>query len=235
QYSALMVMKEAFGDQKMRRFLKYELDRYLQGRGGELIEEQSLQRVENQGYVHYRKGSLVMYALQDAIGEDRVNEALRAFIATWGYREDLFPTSTDLIEAFRAVAGSEHQQLITDMFEKIVLYDLKVTAASVEPAEHGYQVEMTISARKFEADGAGAETEMPLEQTLEVAVFPAKTEEMGDEDLPEPLLLVREVIRSGEQTLRFELPPDSAPPDRVGVDPFVKMIDRNPDDNLRSL
>ena len=50
----------------MRRFLKYELDRYLRGRGGELIEELPLLLVENQPYIHYRKGSLVMYALQDA-------------------------------------------------------------------------------------------------------------------------------------------------------------------------
>ena len=32
EYSALMVMKQQYGDTKMRRFLKYELDRYLFGR-----------------------------------------------------------------------------------------------------------------------------------------------------------------------------------------------------------
>jgi aminopeptidase N len=39
QYSALMVMKQIYGPDKMRRFLKYELDSYLFGRGGEAIEE----------------------------------------------------------------------------------------------------------------------------------------------------------------------------------------------------
>ena len=29
EYSALMVLKQKYGDAKMRRFLKYELDRYL--------------------------------------------------------------------------------------------------------------------------------------------------------------------------------------------------------------
>ncbi len=77
QYSALMVMEEAFGEEKMRRFLKYELDRYLQDRGGELIEELPINRVENQGYIHYRKGSLVMYALKDAIGEAGAQESDR--------------------------------------------------------------------------------------------------------------------------------------------------------------
>ncbi len=60
----------------MRRFLRYELDAYLNARGGELIEELPLMLSENQPYIHYRKGSLVMYALQDVVGEDKVNLAL---------------------------------------------------------------------------------------------------------------------------------------------------------------
>ena len=63
-------MKHRYGEDKIRRFLKYELDTYLRSRGGEVIEELPLDRVENQGYIHYRKGSLVMYLLQDRLGED---------------------------------------------------------------------------------------------------------------------------------------------------------------------
>src|SRR5687767_3250761 len=59
QYSALMVMEKEYGRAKMRRFLKNELDSYLSGRGGERVEELPLYRVENQQYIHYRKGSLV--------------------------------------------------------------------------------------------------------------------------------------------------------------------------------
>ena len=47
QYSALMVMKQLHGEDKIRRFLKYELDNYLRNRGGEIIEELPLNRVEN--------------------------------------------------------------------------------------------------------------------------------------------------------------------------------------------
>ena len=34
-------------------------------------------RVENQQYIHYNKGSLVMYLLQDRLGEAAVNRAIR--------------------------------------------------------------------------------------------------------------------------------------------------------------
>ena len=59
QYSALMVMKHLYGPDKIRRFLKYELDNYLRSRKGEAVEEVPLERVENQQYIHYRKGALV--------------------------------------------------------------------------------------------------------------------------------------------------------------------------------
>jgi aminopeptidase N len=232
QYSALMVMERKFGKPMMRRFLKYELDNYLQGRGGELIEELPLYLVENQPYIHYRKGSLAMYALRDAIGEDKVNLALRRFIAEWGYSEARFPTSADLIAEFRAVAGAEHQELITDLFERIILFDLQVTDASVTDIADGYEVTMTIAAAKYLADGAGAEEQVPLSSTLEIGIFGARSDELGEDDLPEPLLLERALITSGEQTLSFTV---ADKPERVGVDPYVKMIDRNPDDNLRSL
>jgi hypothetical protein len=232
QYSALMVMEAEFGPEKMRRFLKYELDNYLRGRGGEIIEELPLMLVENQPYVHYRKGSLAMYALKDAIGEDQVNLALRRFIAEYGFGEGSFPTSEDLINEFRRVAGDEHQALITDLFEKIVLFDLSVTEASVEETASGFEVTMTVKAHKLEADGAGRETEIDLAQVLELGVFPESPDNLGDNDLPVPLVLEKQLIRSGEQTITFMV---REKPVRVGIDPYNKMIDRNPDDNLRSL
>jgi ABC-2 type transport system permease protein len=232
QYSALMVMEKAFGEAKMRRFLKYELDRYLQGRGGELIEELPLMLVENQPYVHYRKGSLAMYALKDAIGESAVNQALRNFLAKFAFKEGSFPTSVDLIDEFRAVAPDDQQTLITDLFEKIVIYDLKVAEASVEEVDEGFEVTMKINASKYEADGAGQETEVGLAQSLDIAVFAESSDELGDSDLPEPLLFERHPITSGEHSFTFVV---TDRPSKVGIDPYIKMIDRNPDDNVKSL
>ncbi len=81
QYSALMVMEKEYGRDMMRKFLKYEMDSYLSARGRELLEEKPLLEVgSQQGYVHYRKGSVVMYYLKEMIGEDKVNAALKSLI-----------------------------------------------------------------------------------------------------------------------------------------------------------
>ncbi|HEX5644149.1 MAG TPA: M1 family aminopeptidase, partial [Erythrobacter sp.] len=128
QYSALMVMKKLYGPDKIRRFLKYELDNYLSSRKGEAVEELPLNRVENQNYVHYRKGAVVMYLLQERLGEAAVNRALSRFITRFRFKGAPYLRSVDLIDEFRKEAKTpEQQQLITDLFEKITLYDLKVT------------------------------------------------------------------------------------------------------------
>jgi hypothetical protein len=50
EYSSLMVLKQKYGDAKMRRFLKHELDRCLMGRGLEQKGEQPLLRADGAAY-----------------------------------------------------------------------------------------------------------------------------------------------------------------------------------------
>ncbi len=231
QYSALMVMEHEYGPEKMRRFLKYELDNYLRSRGGELIEELPLSLVEGQGYIHYRKGSVVMYSLKDAIGEEAVNQALRNFIGKHAFNEAPFPDSQDLISEFRAVAGDDHQQFITDLFDKITLFDLRVTEATSEPTDDGrWRVKFDVTSSQLEADGSGKETEVPMAIKLDLAVFPASGDELGDDDLPDPILIEQRVITGGESSFEFIIDTEPA---RVGIDPYHKMIDKNPSDNLK--
>ena len=44
QYSALMVMKRLYGDDQMRRFLKYGLYNYLSARGGGFLQPRARRR-----------------------------------------------------------------------------------------------------------------------------------------------------------------------------------------------
>ncbi|MCK6695123.1 MAG: hypothetical protein L6Q97_23870, partial [Thermoanaerobaculia bacterium] len=55
QWSALMVMEREYGRDQMRKFLEYEMDKYLRSRGRETLKELPLSRSENQGYIHYNK------------------------------------------------------------------------------------------------------------------------------------------------------------------------------------
>jgi ABC-type transport system involved in multi-copper enzyme maturation permease subunit len=233
QYSALMVMEQKYGPQVMRRFLQYELDNYLSNRGSESIAEMPLLRVENQGYIHYRKGSLVMYALRDYLGEDAVNRALRKLIANHAYKFDPYTTSLDLVGYLREEAQTpEHQELITDLFERIVLFDLSVKDAVVAQLEDGrHEVVVTVRANKFEADGEGRESEIPLDLSIDVGAFTKNPNDAKPGETPE-IYLQKHRISQPETVIKFTL--DEAP-SHVGIDPYNKLVDRNSDDNVKSV
>ena len=232
QYSALMVMKHMYGPDMIRRFLKYELDRYLRARGGDPLPEQPLERVENQAYIHYRKGSLVMYRLQDELGEDAVNRALRRLLAQYAFKGPPYPTSRDLVADIRAEAPPDKQALITDLFEKITLYDLKATRASAKRRPDGrWDVTLNISAQKLYADGAGRERPAPMSEVLDIGLFSTEPGKPGF-DPSKVILFQRLPIRSGVQVLHLVT---AREPKFAGVDPYNKLIDRNADDNVVSV
>jgi aminopeptidase N len=229
QYSALRVMRRMYGPDQIRKFLKYELDSYLRARGGEADEEKPLESVRRgQGYIHYRKGSLVMYRLADEIGEDKVNAALRSLLAQYAFKGAPYPTALDLVAALRAQAPADKQQLITDLFEKITLYDLKATRATARKRPDGrYDVSLTVSAKKLYATGLGKQTDAPMNETVDVGLF---TAEPGRKefDPSKVVLFTRLPVRSGVQTLHLVA---DKPPRFAGVDPYNKLIDRDADDN----
>ncbi len=229
QYSALMVMEKEYGRRQMRRFLKYELDSYLGQRGGERVEELPLYRVENQPYIHYRKGALVFYRLREEIGEQALNRALKRFLQDKGYQPPPFTTSAELVDYIRAEAPPEQQALITDLFEKIAFYDNRMEEATARRLGDGrYEVTMKLHAAKRYADGKGRETPAPLDDWIEVGVYAQAPS--GEEHEQPVLYLQRHRIRAGDPVVKVVV---DGEPYQAGFDPDNKLIDRVSEDNRK--
>jgi aminopeptidase N len=230
QYSALMVMEKEYGREHMRRFLRYELDRYLRGRGGELVEELPLMRVEDQGYIHYSKGSLVLYRLRDEIGEENMNRALANYIRDKAYQQPPYTTTLELLDYIRAQTPADKHTLIDELFAKIIFYDNRVVATTVTPRDGKYDVTIEYEAAKTESDGIGRETKLALDDWIEIGVFARGPDE--EERTEKLLYLERQRITQGHGTIKVTV--DELPYD-VGFDPYNKLIDRMPDDNRKTV
>tara|TARA_R110002073_G_scaffold35016_1_gene102983 strand:- start:943 stop:4617 length:3675 start_codon:yes stop_codon:yes gene_type:complete len=233
QYSALMVMEREYGEDHMRRFLKYELDNYLNARGNESREELPLYRVENQQYIHYRKGAVIMYALQDYIGEDTVNRAMSRLIDEFGFQGDPYARSVDFIRILREEAGPEWDELITDFFERIIVFDLMVAedegAVTRELEDGRWETTIRIEAHKYEADGLGEQTEEDIDYMIDIGLF---TRGLDGAFEGTDHILYMEKHRINETEMTITLVTDERPL-FAGIDPYNKLIDRNSDDNLR--
>src|SRR3954453_23015813 len=103
EYSALMVVEHRYGPHRMRPFLKRSLDTSLRGHQGTADERPlAVTPMIEQQYVRYEKGSLPLYALKDAIGEDVVNRVLAKLLREHGFKSDPYPTTLDFLKLLRA-------------------------------------------------------------------------------------------------------------------------------------
>jgi aminopeptidase N len=215
QYTALMVMKKTYGPQNARRFLQHELEGYLAGRSFERKRELPLLRVEGQEYIRYQKGSLVMYALQDYIGEDNLDSALARYLSHVRFQGPPYTTSRELLSYIAEATPPQLQYVLDDLFENITLYDNRALSATYRRLPDGqYEVKLRLAARKLRADGLGTEHEVPLNDLIDVGALDA---------------IEKRWIRSSETEVTLLM--DRAPV-TAGIDPLNKLVDRRPDDNV---
>ena len=261
QYSALMVMEKEYGKQKMRKFLKYEMDKYLRSRGYEKKKELPLYLNENQAYIAYNKGAVVMYGLRDLIGEDTLNAALRRYIKAVAYQEPPYTNSLEFLSYIKDATPDSLKYYIEDMFENITLYDNKVDSVSYTKLDNGkYKVNLEVEATKYRTDSIGQVIGILKTTTTKsgITIKVGASEEDKDTDKTEKheeMLYSHKLAdwidigifgkKDGEvyelylkkhkitrSKTYFSIIVDEKPFE-VGIDPYNKLIDKNSDDNRK--
>lgn len=224
EYSSLMVMKQTTSEAQMKDFLRYDMRRYLRGRSSEVDKELPLNKVENQMHIHYGKGSIIMYALQDYVGEEKLNKAMRGFLEAYRYQEPPYPTSNDFLRFLEPEVPDSLQYLIADWIKDITLYDLRMNEASYMTTTAGkYQVNVSLENYKIKADSMGNETKVPINDWVDVGFY----KDSDEEDL---IYKERIFIDRDKVDLSFVL--DTIPA-KAAVDPNRLLIERVAKDNVK--
>lgn len=249
EYSSLKVLEKEYGEDKMRIFLKDALDRYLLGRATESTKEKPLIYNENQQYIHYNKGSLVLYALSDYIGEDKMNTALSKYVDAVAFQNPPYTTATEFLSYLDEATPDSLKYLLRDMFETITLYDNSVKDASFEILEDStFEVKLDFYTAKYRTneegkreytnasgDSLSLEVEgrrrpiqsLPLADWIDVGVF--GVDEEGKETV---LYLKKHKISEIDNSITIKV---DKKPTSAGIDPYNKLIDTDSNDNKRVL
>jgi len=228
QYSALMVMEQRYGKDNMKKFLKHEMDGYLRSRTMEGKGEKPLMLVEQQSYIYYQKGSVIMYALRDYLGEDTLNAALKKYIAAVAFQEPPYTTSKQFVEYIRAATPDSLKYIITDFFETITVYENYVKSLKYDKLPDGrYKVNLTVGSVKFRVDSAGNNKKVPVNDYIDIGIF--GTVKDKSKTAYNPLVLRKIKMDGNEKTFEFIV---NEQPEFAGLDPYNKLIDRTPDNNI---
>jgi hypothetical protein len=217
-YSGMRVVEETLGPDQLRR--------YLQSMGEEVSAPRTralppLLRATD-SFSFARKGPLALYAMRRYIGKDRVDDALRNLLRKYGSGSPPLPTSLDLYHELQAVTPDTYQPLLRDLFEKNTFWELAAERATAkQTSADAWQVTLDVHARKVTVDRAGIETEVPMDDWIEVGVF--------GEGRP---FTENYRIHAGKQTITMTVP---FKPARAGIDPDDLLIDLDSEDNMKDV
>lgn len=248
EYVGLKVLEKRYGKAMIRRFLRNDLDVYLEGRANERGEETPLLTAyPHQEYINYQKGALIFYSLSDYLGEEKLNKVLAEYLAKYSFQGPPLPHSLGLRDAIASIVPDSLSYLLPDYFETVTLYNNKAVKTDLEQLpDSSYLLHIQVQAGKFRSDGYGNrlysdnqrdslsivaldgknQHSLPLQDYIEIGVF--GEEESDGERLP--IYLQKHRINTMDTT--FSIPLNQKPVE-AGIDPYHKLIDLQPEDNRR--
>ena len=162
-----------------------------------------------------------------------MNTALRNFLMEYKYFEKgYYPTSENLFDAIYQVTPDSLKYVVEDGFKEIVLYENRVTDTKTKKLDNGtYETTFTVNSKKIYYDDTGKEKRTDDGKNLiEIGLFGEDIKDQKDVPLKNPYYLERKWLTSGDNT--FTIVTDQKP-EKAGIDPYNKLIDRNSEDNLK--
>lgn len=235
EYSALILTERTYGKDNMKCFLKDELDRYLSGRANESKKENVFINADR-GYIWYQKGALVLYGLRDFIGDDAMDVALQGFLGEFGLKETPpFPGSSDLLRYLTEQTPDSLHYFLDDTWHKITLYENKATEASAKKTgEDEYLVTLSFNTQKVYADSLGRETPAIYDgDYIDIGIFAKDDTDENGRNRTNPLYIQKHKLKPGSHQLEIRVA--GGIPAKAGIDPYNKLIDRIPEDNITSV
>jgi ABC-2 type transport system permease protein len=234
-YDALVMAEKRYGKNNIKSILQDQIWIYLVIRPRLERKEHPLIKA-NEWFEWGGKAALVLYGLRDLIGEDSMNTALRDFRNAYAFRTDPpFAGANNLFEYLQKHVPDSLQYYLTDTWQKITLYDNKLVEAKAEPTgkKDEYNVTIKVNIGKVWIDDKGNDVvAKSMNDYMDIGIFSADTKDKKGRSQTNPLYLHKYKFTAGQHTLQIVV---KGKPVRVGIDPYAKLIDRQPNDNMKDL
>jgi ABC-2 type transport system permease protein len=222
-YSALMVMKQLYGESYLKKLIARSMQKYLKGRSGDTDAESSLHKMTGQHYLRYEKGPIVLNAIRHLIGEERLNKALNQLLTEKAHVTSNYATSLDLIAHIKNHTSALESILVDEWLTQIAIYDLSITLRdSILTPSNKYKVSFELTGSTFIFDDNSQLQEVPFEHKVPVIVFGSGSEQSR------VLHQTSIHLKKGKQQVTLLL---NSKPGLVILDPNMMFIDRNRKDN----
>ena len=159
---------------------------------------------------------------------------LQAGMKALGYPEDFF--HAEIVQLVRVMRGGEEVRfskrtgdfvMLRDLFEDMTFYENKADSAIATKRPDGsYAVHLVLQAKKLKGDSLGNTRDVPIADYVDIGIF---GERIPGQKLGAPLLVQKVHITQNPTVLDLIVAKE---PMKAGIDPYNKLIDRTPEDNV---
>ncbi|BAU54330.1 ABC transporter permease/M1 family aminopeptidase [Mucilaginibacter gotjawali] len=233
QYSALVMMEKKYGKDNMKWITMDQLWFYLFVR--RRLEEPEHPLIRSNTWFEWGgKAAVALYGLRDMIGEDSINAALREFKNAYAFKsKPPFAGSNNLYAYLQKHTPDSLKYFLEDTWQKITLYDNKLLDVKAVPTgkNNEYKVTLNTEVAKVYIDSKGNDVPaLKMNDYITIGIFAADSKNKEGRTQVHPLCLKRYKLAHGRHAFTLIV---KGKPVRAGIDPYSKLIDRNPNDNMK--
>ncbi|MBX2840609.1 MAG: hypothetical protein KTR26_02465 [Flammeovirgaceae bacterium] len=228
KYTEAVVMEKHYGKNAVWQLSESAQERYFKGRAFAWEPEPPIYYSSGENYLSYGKNFIVMLALRELVGEEKVNRVISILIEK--HRKNPVPNVTSiefLKEIYKVTPPSDHA-LINDWFKRVIIYNLKIENVVIKPLENQkYEVNFTLLAKRFEVENGKEEKEIPINEHIPIGLFSVHPNQVKS---PTGIIsLTSHQIKNN--VTDFSLIVDTYPK-FISIDPLGTRLDKNRRDNI---
>lgn len=233
EYIANRVFEKEIGIDNLLKTRKKLLNIYLETRASKMDEIPLVEVLENQEYIAYQKGSIVLNHLSTYIGEDRFNEILKSYLIKHSNNKTPFAHANSFVRHFETNTPDSLKYLISDLFHTITLYDNVINNSITEKSKGKYTTQIDFTISKFRSDRTGKKfysdeylDEIKEKDTRSLSLNDYIMVQLKGEENENKDFLIK--VKSIKNTRKFDT---SFKPKEIIIDPYYLLIEKNKKDN----
>jgi len=233
-YSALALFENKFGGSRLKTILENQAQTYAIIRNRDENEHPLIRA--NFWHEWNIKAGIVLYGLKDLIGEDNINAALREFRNAYAFKNTPpYAGANDLYRCLQKHTPDSLQYYLNDTWNSVTLYDNKIMEAKAVPGKKTNEWLVTIkcSVGKTHRDGKGNDTaDNSMQDYIDIGIFGAANKDSNGQIQDNPLYFQKHKLSAGQHTVSVTV---TGKPLQAGIDPWHKLIDHVPHDNMKDI
>ncbi len=230
KYVECVMLEKMHGKRQLRRLLSEEMNRYFRSRNRSTRPEPALDQVDNQNYICYAKGAIVMNALRDLLGESTLNLALRQLFEEYAYPKPK-ATAADFVNKLYELSSTEKHGQIRDWMSKVVIYDNQIEEVDYKPLPSGgYEIRLQLKASKSILTEQGELQELIMNEPVNIGLFQTHPDDLITFSTAD--YYQKHQLESGVQEITIQV---DTLPRYVVIDPYLHLMDKNTVDNVKRI